>query len=67
MSKFDMKPAFNADECPLQLWLNKYKQSLDKYNEHKRSYLNACNELKDLTGWSMREIESNKEWGRCYV
>lgn len=55
------------DNCPLQLWLNKYNSSLKKYKKHKKPYLNACNELKDLTGWNIRQMELNEEWGRNYV
>lgn len=67
MSNLKMTTAFDADNCPLKLWLDKYNASLGEYKELKGPYLKVCNELKDLTGWSVRQVESSEEWGRDYV
>ena len=67
MSKLKMTPAFDADNCPLKLWLDKYNASLCEYKELKGPYLNACSSLKDLTGWNVREMEQNQEWSRDYA
>lgn len=61
------KDNFDFDNCPLQLWLNKYNSSLERYNKHKFKCIKACNDLQGLTGWNIREMEQNQEWSRDYV
>lgn len=57
------KDNFDFDNCPLQLWLNKYNSSLERYNKRKFKYIKACNDLHDLTGWNVREMELKQELG----